>query len=133
MFFEKCPLVPLSALFLLMTVTSALAQNTMFTYQGRLQDGGTPANASYDLQFTAWDALTGGTQQPQPSPVTVTRLSVLVTGGIFTVPLDFGATAFPGADRFLEISVRPAGGGAFTVLSQAEVWRVAFLPVAGQR
>jgi len=56
-----------------MTVSSALAQNTMFTYQGRLQDGGTPANASYDLQFTAWDALTGGTQQPQPSPVTVTQ------------------------------------------------------------
>jgi len=66
----------------------------MFTYQGRLQDGGTPANASYDLQFTAWDALTGGTQQPQPSPVTVTRLSVLVTGGIFTVPLDLARPRF---------------------------------------
>jgi hypothetical protein len=42
---------------------------------------------------------------------------VLVTGGIFSVQLDFGTNAFPGADRFLEIGVRPAGGGAFTILS----------------
>src|SRR6202158_455413 len=95
----------------------ASAQSTTFTYQGRLQDTGTPANGSYDLQLTLWDAASGGTQQPQPSPVTVTRTSVLVTGGTFTVQLDFGANAFPGADRFLEIGVRSASGGAFTTLS----------------
>src|SRR5256885_934753 len=103
-------------LFTLCAITD-LAQTTSFTYQGRLTDGGTAANGTYDLQLTVWDASSGGTQQPQPSPVTVTRTSVLVTGGVFTVQLDFGANAFPGTDRFLEIGVRPTGGGAFTTLS----------------
>src|SRR5215813_3136506 len=93
------------------------AQSTALTYQGRLQDGGANANGSYDLQFTLWDSLSGGSQQPQPSPVTVTKSSVVVVNGVFTLQLDFGATAFPGADRFLETSVRPAGGGAFTLLA----------------
>src|SRR5438105_14879219 len=104
-------------LLLLMSSALANAQTTTFTYQGRLQDTGTPANGSYDLQLTLWDAASSGTQQPQPTPVTVTRTSVPVTGGVFSVQLDFGANAFPGADRFLEIGVRPAGGGAFTTLS----------------
>src|SRR5260370_8587708 len=117
-FSKTCLLVTLLVvLFLLMSASPAFAQSTTFTYQGRLQDGGTHANGSYDLQLTLWDASSGGTQQPQPSPVTVTRTSVLVTSGIFTVPLDFGANAFPGADRFLEIGVRPAGSGSFTILS----------------
>ncbi len=42
-------------LFALCAVT-ARAQTTSFTYQGRLTDSGTPANANYDLQFTLWDA-----------------------------------------------------------------------------
>jgi hypothetical protein len=95
----------------------ALAQTTAFTYQGNLTDGGSTANGNYDLQFTLWDALTGGTQQPQPSTVTVTRSSVAVANGVFTVQLDFGVSTFPGADRFLEISVRPAGGPTFTTLA----------------
>jgi hypothetical protein len=92
------------------------AQGTSFTYQGRLQDGGGPANGNYDFQFTLWDALIGGTIQPQPMPVIVTKPNVPVSGGVFTVQLDFSANAFPGADRFLEISVRPAGGNNFTTL-----------------
>jgi hypothetical protein len=96
---------------------SIQAQTTAFTYQGRLTDGGMPANGTYDVQFTLWDAATGGTQQPQPSAVTVTKSSVAVSGGVFTVQLDFTVNAFPGADRFLEISVRPAGGATFTTLS----------------
>ena len=32
-----------------------------------------------------------------------------ITGGIFTVTLDFGSPAFSGADRFLEINLRPSG------------------------
>src|SRR5947207_7247658 len=117
-FSKTCPLVALLVVrFLLMSAIPAFAQSTTFTYQGRLQDTGTPANGSYDLQLTVWDASSGGTQQPQPSPVTVTRTSVLVTGGIFTVQLDFGANAFPGTDRFLEIGVRPAGGSPFTILT----------------
>src|SRR5215471_5246493 len=91
------------------------AQSTIFNYQGSLQDP--IANGNYDLQFTLWDALTGGTQQPQPIPLTVSRPGVAVAGGAFTVQLDFGATAWPGADRFLEISFRPVGNATFTTLS----------------
>jgi hypothetical protein len=95
----------------------AHGQTSAFTYQGKLTDGGSPANGNYDLQFTLWDALAGGTQQPQPAPVTVTRSSVAVANGVFTAQLDFGVSTFSGADRFLEISVRPAGGLAFTTLA----------------
>ena len=95
----------------------AFAQGTTFVYQGKLSDGANPANGSYDFQFTLWDAVSGGTQQPQPSPVTVTRTGVVVSGGIFTVQLDFTVNSFSGADRYLQIAVRPNGGGSFTTLS----------------
>jgi len=106
-----------ATVFVTILSTSASAQSSSFTYQGRLQDGGTNANGNYDLQFTLWDSLSGGTQQPQPSPLMVSKPSVTVTNGVFTVQLDFGLSAFPGADRFLETSVRSTGGGAFTLLS----------------
>src|SRR5262249_34910638 len=89
------------------------AQTTAFTYQGKLSDGGNPANGSYDFQFALFDSLAGGT----PIGLTVTHAAVPVSGGVFAVQLDFGVDAFPGAERFLLISVRPAGGGSFSTLS----------------
>ena len=91
----------------------ALAQTTGFTYQGRLTDGGTQANGNYDLQFALWDSPSGGAQVGS----TQTLNTVAVSNGVFTVSLDFGANAFPGASRFLEISARPTGSGSFTLLS----------------
>ncbi|HEY3241799.1 MAG TPA: hypothetical protein VGM03_00480, partial [Phycisphaerae bacterium] len=44
------------------TTASAAPLGTGFTYQGRLTDGGSPANGAYDLQFSLWDALSGGAQ-----------------------------------------------------------------------
>ncbi len=93
-----------------LTVSNARAQTTSFTYQGKLADGGLPANGSYDFQFKLFDALTGGAQQGP----TVTVNGVTVTGGIFTVNLDFGAN-FPGSDRFLEISVKQTSGRTFSM------------------
>src|SRR2546422_2476650 len=93
-------------------------QTTSFTYQGRLTDAGAPANNTYDLECALWDAAVGGTQQPQPAPNALTKTNVAVTGGVFSVLLDFGVSAFPGADRFLEVGVRPGGtGGGFTIFS----------------
>jgi hypothetical protein len=46
----------------------------------------------------------------------VARAATVVSNGLFTVPLDFGAN-FPGADRWLEISVCSIGGGVFSALS----------------
>ncbi|HMV85602.1 MAG TPA: tail fiber domain-containing protein [Blastocatellia bacterium] len=101
---------------LLVTLTlGAQAQSNIFTYQGKFTDAGQPANGNFDLQFKLFDAASGGTQQGA-SPVTLE--DVVVTNGVFTVQLDFGAGAFPGAARFLEISVRPgASTGAFTLLT----------------
>src|SRR5437870_11383602 len=91
---------------MLLGMSTALAQTSSFTYQGRLTDGGTPANGNYDLQFVLFDSLTGGAQVGS----TQTINTVAVSNGVFTVSLDFGANAFPGANRFLEISARPTGG-----------------------
>jgi hypothetical protein len=88
------------------------AQTTEFTYQGSIKDGAVPANANYDLEFKLFDALSGGAQQGSTNQ----RLNVAVVNGIFTVTLDFGAGTLPGADRFLNIAVRPAGVGTFTEL-----------------
>src|SRR6184192_1108159 len=93
--------------------SNAAAQTTAFTYQGRLTDGGTPANGNYDLQFALWDSSSGGMQigSTQALP------AVQVSGGVFTVTLDFGANAFPGANRFLEISARHPSDPSYTTLS----------------
>jgi len=103
------------ALFVLLVACSdrATAQSTGFTYQGRLNDNNQVANGNYDFEFKLFTALTGGTQDGTPREV----LNVAVSNGVFTVLVDFGAGAFPGADRFLEIGVRPAGGGAYTTLT----------------
>src|SRR5438445_11452168 len=107
----------LLALTLLATLNSQLAtgfaQGTAFTYQGRLNDGGAPANGSYDLTFTLLNVSSGAGTMAGP----VTNSAVGASNGLFTVTLDFGSGAFPGADRFLEIGVRTNGSGAFTALS----------------
>src|SRR5262245_10718295 len=103
-------------MFLLLLTLSTLvitAQTTAFTYQGSLATGGNPATGPYDFQFKLFDAAMGGAQICSPIPIN----SVMVSNGAFTVALDFCASAFPGAARFLEISVRQAGVGAFTTLS----------------
>src|SRR5262249_2091632 len=90
----------------------SFAQTTSFTYQGKLTDSSAPANAFYDFVFTLWDASTSGNQIG--SPVTVQNTAVV--DGIFTVTLDFGASAFNGGNRFLEISVKPTGSPALPTL-----------------
>ena len=93
--------------------SSAFAQTTAFSFQGKLSDGGIPANGSYDLQFRLYDSLAGGAQVGSSVGIS----GVIATGGIFSVELDFGAGAFDGGDRWLEIAVSPAGAGSFTTLS----------------
>ena len=101
------------ALAISINATTAVAQTSGFTCQGRLTDGGTAANGNYDLQFALFDSLSGGTQVGS----TQTLNTVAVSNGVFTVSLDFGANAFPGASRFLEISARLSGSASFTPLT----------------
>jgi hypothetical protein len=107
-----------SVLMTLLVLTASLiqAQTSTITYQGRLTDGGTAANGTYDLQFKLYDALTAGNQIPASSPITLTKTGVNVANGIFTVQLDFGASAFPGADRFLDIGVKHPADPTYTPL-----------------
>ncbi len=80
---------------------------TAFTYQGEIQDGGSAANGSYDFSFRLLDGSDPSTAGQVGS--TVDLASVPVEDGIFTVQLDFGASAFTGVARWLEISVGRAG------------------------
>jgi Chaperone of endosialidase len=106
-----------AAVFLLLTIlispsTTARAQGTAFTYQGRLNSGTNPANGSFDLRFALYDAASAGAQQGN----LLTNTPTSVSNGLFTVTLDFG-NQFPGAPRWLEIAVRTNGVGVFTNLS----------------
>lgn len=78
--------------------------STAFTYQGQLHDSGTNANGTYTIICSLYDAVTGGNQIGS----TVTSTATLVNG-LFTVNLDFGASAFTGAARWLDITVTNSG------------------------
>ena len=66
-----------------------------------------------DLRFALWDAAAGGTQVCAPQSVAAQP----VRNGLFAVELDFGAGAFTGEARWLEIAVQGPGGGGYTTLS----------------
>ncbi|MDQ3132919.1 MAG: hypothetical protein M3Q99_19490 [Acidobacteriota bacterium] len=91
---------------------SIAAQTTVFTYQGKLTDPGTPQSI-YQMEFKLFGS-TGGADQ---IGATVTNTNVSVNQGAFTVNLDFGAAAFDGADRFLEIAVKRNAGDPFTIFT----------------
>src|SRR5580658_5206623 len=108
---KKLVLFP-STLMLLATISNLQAQGTAFTYQARLDASGAPANGSYDFQFIVYDNNPGGSQQ---GPI-LTNAATAVSNGLFTVILDFGQV-FPGANRWLDISVRTNGSSLFNELS----------------
>jgi len=101
---SKPRLLPVAALLFSVLAATALAQGTGFTYQGRLMNGTNPASGAYEITFTLYDAATNGavvgSQTIAPVPV---------TNGLFSTTLDFGATAFNGAPRWLEIAVNIFG------------------------
>ncbi|MBI4233624.1 MAG: hypothetical protein HY686_04200 [Chloroflexi bacterium] len=93
---------------------AAAPLGTAFTYQGVLKQSGNPVNGACDLQFSLYDASTGGAQVG----ATQTQSAVSVANGLLTTSLDFGGSAFTGDSRWLNISVRcPAGSGNYTALS----------------
>jgi len=103
----------LASIFVLGFSLSGFAQETVFTYQGRLNDNGQPANGTYDLTFTLYDSTN------VPGNVlagTITNLSTAVTSGLFSVNLDFG-NVFDGSARWVGIGVRTNGAVNFSTLS----------------
>jgi hypothetical protein len=94
--------------------TEARAQTTAFTYQGRLMVNGAPANGTNDLTFTLYNAASAGATLGVSNVVN----DLAISNGLFTVTLDYGASAFDGSDRWLQIAVRPgASAGAYTNLT----------------
>ena len=88
-------------LVLLAGVNHVAAQGTTaFTYQGQLRDGGTNANGAYTMIFKLYDASTNGNQ----INATITNSPTLFNG-LFSVNLDFGAGAFNGNARWLDITI----------------------------
>jgi hypothetical protein len=95
------------------TIGRFLPVGTAITYQGRLTSAGIPVSGSYDLQFRLYDAEAGGAQVG----VTVEKSTVAVQNGLFAVTLDFGAGAFTGGARWMDIGMRETGNpDPYTVL-----------------
>jgi hypothetical protein len=99
-----------------------------FTYQGYLEDNGTPVNDTCDFQFSLWDSSgsgvppTGGIQ----IGTTETASGLAVSEGLFNHTLNtgdqFGAQAFNGQRRYLQIAARcPAGSGGYTTLAPRQL------------
>ncbi|HEY3761064.1 MAG TPA: VCBS repeat-containing protein [Verrucomicrobiae bacterium] len=105
-----------AALGLFLTIdlaSSGFAQGTAFTYQGRLNSGGSLASGGYDMLFTLYAINAGGVAIAGP----VTNTAIAVSNGLFTTMIDFGPNVFTGASNWLEIAVQTNNGSGFTTLS----------------
>ena len=91
----------------------AYGQGTAFTVQGRLNSSGAAANGGYEMRFTTYAVQSGG----QPVATFIPPSPISVADGLFNAKVDFGGGVFNGTNRWMEISVRPAGDPTFTVLS----------------
>src|SRR5215813_1308207 len=106
--------------------TIALGQGTVFTYQGRLSDGGLPANGTnYGMVFYLYDAATNGNLLGNLGVP-----SISVTNGVFTTALDFGGV-FSGGPRWLEIAVQKNGGGFTTLTPRQSLTPAPYAMTAG--
>ncbi|MEM7114989.1 MAG: pectinesterase family protein [Chloroflexota bacterium] len=109
--------IALTALLLLVyagqRMVAMAALGTEFAYRDTLiNSAGAPVNGTFDFEFSLYDDLTAGSQ------IGITIAQTLdVNGGLFSTSLDFGADAFNGEERYLEIALRPIGGGGFTTLT----------------
>ena len=92
---------------------TAFAQGTAFTYQGQLDNNGSPASGTYNLTFSLFNTNTTGVAVAGP----VTTNGVIITNGLFTVTIDFGSGVFNGTNYWLQIGVETNGASPFTTLS----------------
>jgi hypothetical protein len=121
------PLTLVVLLVLLLGVAVAAAQDavrpnsrgavsTGFTYQGQLKKDGSPVNGPCDMAFRLYDAAELGAQVGSAISRTVP-----ISGGLFTVGLDFGPAAFAGDERWLGIQVKCSGDGDYVSLGRQEL------------
>lgn len=86
---------------LVQAIAPAAPVSTAITYQGQLKDNGSPVNGSVEMSFRLFDDPVGG------SPVggIIGIPLVDMSGGLFSVELDFGVGVFDGDERYLEVTV----------------------------
>jgi len=92
---------------------AGVPNGTAFTYKGQLGVSNSAVAGTYNITFALYDAIITGTQI---GPI-LTNTVTVGTNGVFMSVLDFGPSAFNGEARWLELSVRTNGNGAFTKLS----------------
>lgn len=91
------------------------------TYQGYLEWNGAPANGVFDFRVTVWTAASGGSQvgstQVYDSP------GITVQEGFFTINTAPGDPndVYTGAERWLQLEVRPHGVGGYTTLPRQPI------------
>jgi len=105
----------------------AQAVGTAFSYQGQLSQSNSPYSGTADLQFRMFTAASAGTQIGSTQLAT----NVSIANGLFTVNVDFGAAAFDGNARWIEIAVTAPstnGSGPFTTLTPRQ--RLSAVPYA---
>ena len=99
------------------TLAVAAPVGTAFTYQGRLTDGGNPAQGIYEFRFAVYDSPGAGV----PAGPVITNV-VGVTNGLCTTSLDFGTGVFDGSARWLGLGVRANGSASdFTPLEPRQL------------
>jgi hypothetical protein len=72
-----------------------------FTFQGFLEQSGTPLNGNANLAFKLYDAQSGGSQLGS----TITANPYPVLDGVFTIDLNFAGVAFAESNRWLQVEV----------------------------
>jgi hypothetical protein len=92
--------------FLFSAVCYPTAALTAFTYQGRLEESGTPANGLYDFRAHVYNRAVAGEPGDALVSSTLTLTAVPVTNGLFVLNLDCGAAPFNGEARWLALVVR---------------------------
>jgi hypothetical protein len=123
---SNLPRIFLVFVFAVLMAGVVVGQGSGFNFQGRLNDGTVPANGRYDLQFRLYDAAVGG----NPIGSLLARPNTVLINGVFSVGLDFGASAFANPNNiYIEISVRPNGSpNAFTILGPRQ--QLTIVPLA---
>jgi hypothetical protein len=103
----------------------AEALTTGFTYQGQLNENGSPVNDTCDMRFKLYDAASVGAQVGGEVNATVP-----ITDGLFTVGLneggEFGASGFTGERRWLGVEVKCMGESTYTGLGRQELTAVPY-------
>ncbi len=120
---SKFRLLPsLAACFAFSLTAWAAPVMAAFTYQGRLDRNGVPANGVFDLKFELYEDAAGGA-------LVVTAIELagqMVTAGLISSDLNFGGKAvFDGRAFYLEISARATGSPAYFLLPGRTVIRPA--------